>query len=807
MQFLQPFFVAFAILTSFLSTSPAPGGLAAIDPPATWRTTLSRAVIEYGPVTGTLVTTTLQFSTAEDLVLYTYPVGSFVWGSTLPAVHAWGRNALRFVGGRVSSVTILTSATLGSIVRASIDAHDALYRGYRAWYFGNGATCVCAFTHVRSKLPRPVTLGLPAPPRWLTLPASAPVHPAYPILLTSKILLPTSLQLQWLVSNPASNILPIPVSLAPRTLMLTWEVPEDRRCRFLRRVRISDSPALDNSITEQQMLAVVLFFVLWTLLGDLITFGLDRGYILYLLNGVGIGCTLLERLLDDDVPECDEEAECFLDSGDGLSEAPIGESAPHINEPNPSSPSDSESNAIPLGSDGLDNIPAAGSASGAPVVEDATDDGLVDQVVEPAQATLFDRQLTPIPPIDDGYAEPPSPPVLAAVDSTKAQPAIIDHPAERPSSVQIVESSGSSHESVMEPAKSTSLGNSETTPASLANEDIVEVPTPPAEGPWEFDLFQMMEAAKQRQVELKAVFEPSGLTPKAPRKVEPVIKRVVESIVPKVATESKLSKRATKVQSKHAAFCWSQVYTELDWAEPGIEETAWVDDISLAEPEAVIPTPASASTPALALTPTLTAESVASTAPSSGAESKTAEVPAMCLSPEAEPATEVDQSLAVDSEETPAVDGEEMPAKKKRTRGVRGGKSKRRYLQQQAESVGTEVENGRTEAATGVERGPSSSRWFIRPRRETTIPQAAPSILPPKSTTTPSLTSPSPPPHSCLHVDSSRARPALWPPVAAGQPWWELVVCARASADVPSGWPPEAGVWSGAWPALDCCRE
>ncbi|QRW08155.1 hypothetical protein RhiLY_07154 [Ceratobasidium sp. AG-Ba] len=377
MQFLNSIFAAFAILCNLLPSPPTAGDIVTSDPPVIWQVTLSRAVIECGSVAGTAVTAALQVSASGDLIIYTAPVGSFVWRSTLPTVHTWGHHALR------------------SIVRASIGAHDAMYRGRRDWYSGKGATSSCVFPNVRSRLPRPAILGLPAPPRRLTLPASprssvltllASARRPFPTLPAPKPLLslpPAPPPLPWLVPDLASNTFPSPLSQASCPPLLTSEVPEDRDNRFLRRVWISDN-RVDDSITEQEIWAVVFFVVLCTLLGDLFAFGLDRGYVLYLLNGVGIG--FLECLSDNDTPEYDDEAESLLDSGDDLCEAASGGFACYIEGPSPAGPSEDEPNAVPADLDGLDDISVVGSALGTPVdpIKDATDDGPADQAPEPA---------------------------------------------------------------------------------------------------------------------------------------------------------------------------------------------------------------------------------------------------------------------------------------------------------------------------------------------------------------------------------------------------------------------------------------
>ncbi|QRV94773.1 hypothetical protein RhiJN_22791 [Ceratobasidium sp. AG-Ba] len=650
MQFLNSIFTAFAIVGNFLPSPPTAGDILTSDPPVTWQATLSRAVIECGSTAGAVVIAALQVSAAEDLIVYTAPVGSFVWRPTSPAVHTWGHHVLRF------------------IVRASIDAHDAMYRGRRGWYSGKGATSGCVFTNVRSRLPRPAILGLPAPPRRLTLPASprssvltlpASVRRSLPTLPAPKPLLslpPAPPPLPWLVPDMASNTFPIPLSLAPRAPLLTWEVPKNRGDRFLRRVLISDAQ-VDDSVTERQIWAAVFFVVLCTLLGDLIAFGLDRGYVLYLLNGVGIGCMLLECLLNNDTPEYDDEAETLPDSGDDLCEAASGGFACYTEGPSLASPSGDESNAISV----------AGSALEMPVnLIDGTDDGSADQLPEPAPPAA---SCCPAPAIDDGYAESPTS-VPTALDSTEAEPATGDHPAEGLSSAQVVESNGSNDGSatgvegtddaalgeVLDLANPTGDGELEATPASLANEDRMEHPTAPSEASGDLDLLQTIEVAKQRQIELMAVLEPPRPAPEAPRKVAPVVEPVVSTPAP-APTSAPIDMPASSTRSPREI-----------------------------EPE---------------ILPALAAD----------------------LGPEPEPGP------APEVEQAPAVGGDEAPVKI-RTRGVRGGKGKKRRVQQLqsggTEAAGTEVVGAEavgtkatgTEAARTVEREPSNSRWFIRQRRQ-----------------------------------------------------------------------------------------
>ncbi|QRW08188.1 hypothetical protein RhiLY_07187 [Ceratobasidium sp. AG-Ba] len=414
MQMLYSLFALFTILGDFLPTFPTAGDLVAIDPPVTWRATVSRVVTQYGSVTGAVVTAALQVPDSEDLVLYTAPVGSLVWRSTSPALHTWGRHALRFVDTRVSS----TSATLSSIVRASIEAHDAMYRGGRSWYSSKGVTSACVFANRRSRLPRPATLGLPAPPQRLTLPApprsSAPVLPAPAPKIVSLPSAPAPLP--WLIPDSAPNTFPVPLSLASCTPLLTWAVPENRDYRFLRRVHLSGSQ-VNNAITEQQILAVLLLAVLWTLLGDLISFGLDEGYVLYLLNGVGIHSTQ-HILEEDDIAEYDVEAECPLDSHDDLYRAEPGELTHDIGTPAPYGPSQ----------DKFDEV-----VTTEPVPVEAPGDVVEDQVTGDASSTC---QLTP-----DSFAirdavGPTSPSTLGIDDSSEVEPAADVHPPEPAAPIQ-----------------------------------------------------------------------------------------------------------------------------------------------------------------------------------------------------------------------------------------------------------------------------------------------------------------------------------------------------------------------------------
>ncbi|QRW04228.1 hypothetical protein RhiLY_03227 [Ceratobasidium sp. AG-Ba] len=235
MQFLSPLFAAFAILGSFLLIATASRDLVASDPPR-------------DSVTGTLVTAALQVSTTQDLVFCAAPVGSLVLGSTFPAVHTWG--------DALSSAT----SSLGSIVRTSVDAHDAMYRGRRTWHSGKGATSECVFTNVRSRLLPPHILGLPAVPHRLMLPApprsSVVVLPAPSPKIVS-LMASAPAPPPWLIPDSAPNAFPVLLSLVSCTPLLTWAAPEGRN-RFLRRVRISDSQ-VNDSITEQQILAVLLF--------------------------------------------------------------------------------------------------------------------------------------------------------------------------------------------------------------------------------------------------------------------------------------------------------------------------------------------------------------------------------------------------------------------------------------------------------------------------------------------------------------------------------------------------------------------
>ncbi|QRV93967.1 hypothetical protein RhiJN_21985 [Ceratobasidium sp. AG-Ba] len=414
MQMLYSLFALFTILGDFLPTLPTAGDLVAIDPPVTWQATVSRVVTQCGSVTGAVVTAALQVPDSEDLVLYTAPVGSLVWRSTSPALHTWGRHALRFVDTRVSS----TSATLSSIVRASIEAHDAMYRGGRSWYSGKGVTSACVFANLRARLPRPATLGLPAPPQRLALPAppqgSAPVLPAPAPKIVS--LPPAPAPLPWLIPDSAPNTFPVPLSLASCTPLLTWAVPENRDYRFLRRVHLSDSQ-VNNAITEQQILAVLLLVVLWTLLGDFISFGLDEGYVLYLLNGVGIHSTQ-HILEEDDIAEHDVEAGCPLDSHDDLYRAEPGELTRHIGTPAPYGPSQ----------DKFDEV-----ITTEPVPVEAPADVVEDEVTGDASSSC---QLTP-----DSFAirdavGPTSPPTLDIGDSSEVEPAADAHPPEPAAPIQ-----------------------------------------------------------------------------------------------------------------------------------------------------------------------------------------------------------------------------------------------------------------------------------------------------------------------------------------------------------------------------------
>ncbi|QRV93959.1 hypothetical protein RhiJN_21977 [Ceratobasidium sp. AG-Ba] len=738
MQFLQPLFAAFAIIASFL-LSPTPGGLAALDPPVIRRTTLSQAAIEYGPVTGTLAISALQVSTAEDLALYTFHVGSFVWGSTLPTVHAWGRDALQFVDGHVSSVTSSSITTMGSIIRASIDAHDAMYRGGRAWHIGGSATSACTFANARSRLPRPAILGLPAPPRRLALPPSPrssvlglPAPARHPLLTlpAPRVVLslpPTPPPLPWLVPAAASNTFPSTVSLTYCTSMLTWEAPKDRPRRFLRRARILGS-RVDDSITEQQMLAVVLLVVLWTLLGDLIVFGLDSGYILCLLNGVGIDST--QNLLEDD------DTESPVDSSDELLAA----------EP------------------ALVEAPACVVEASVDVVEEqATHDALSNQATEPAERTVLDRteQLALDSPTVQGHAEPASPLALAFDVLTEVEPTV--------ALTEVEPAADTCPPEPVAPAQDSAEYMREPDQPIMQEGPSAELP---AEVSWGPDLLAMVEAAKQRRAELEAVLVPSNSTSKAP-KVPCAAEPPVQHVVPAVAAEPKPAKTVKRVRPQVTKFRWADVYMRLEWAKETIQ---WEDVPSApapaSEPTPIVPAPTPTSTPtpvsAPAPTSTLTpVEPALSRAPSPKPELESAVAPEVDTSPAAlepvrtrspsplpqagpselaaTPAASLDEPTV---EQPSEVEGGEVEPKKKRTRGVCGGKWKRQYLQRLAENGGTEVRNGaevgndaevrngagvgngaeagngaevrdgETEVVAGIEREPSDSRWFIRHRRQ-----------------------------------------------------------------------------------------
>ncbi|QRW08178.1 hypothetical protein RhiLY_07177 [Ceratobasidium sp. AG-Ba] len=314
-----------------------------------------------------------------------------------------------------------------------------MYRGGWAWHIGGGATSACTFANARSRLPRPAILGLPAPPRRLALPASPRSlvlglpAPARRLLLTLPAptvvlsLPPAPPPLPWLVPAAASNTFPSTVSLTYCTSMLTWEAPKDRPRRFLRRARISGS-RVDDSITEQQMLAVVLLVVLWTLLGDLIVFGLDSGYILCLLNGVGIDSS--QNLLEDD----DIESPVDSDSDSSLATEPVLAEAPADVVEAPADVVEVLADVVEAPADVVD-------ASVHVVKEQATHDTSSNQAAEPVERTVLDRteQLTLNSPTVQDHAKPASPlalafDVLAEVEPTVAltevEPAVDTCPPE-----------------------------------------------------------------------------------------------------------------------------------------------------------------------------------------------------------------------------------------------------------------------------------------------------------------------------------------------------------------------------------------
>ncbi|QRV79227.1 hypothetical protein RhiJN_07242 [Ceratobasidium sp. AG-Ba] len=176
-----------------------------------------------------------------------------------------------------------------------------------------------------------------------------------------------------------------------------------------------------------------------------------------------------------------------------------------------------------------------------------------------------------------------------------------------------------------------------------------------------------------------------------------------------MASGCKPLKKPKKAQPKLVEFRWSEVYVRLDWADPVVEET---NIPAVHEP---VPEPASA----LALGPLPTPVSASAHAPAPASEHEPKPEPAISApvvvptsavpvpTPVAEPTPSTTNGPEVDQPATG--EGGDAEPKKKRTRGVRGGKSKRRYLQQQQESAGTEPGN--------PERGPSKSQWFIRQRR------------------------------------------------------------------------------------------
>ncbi|QRV93896.1 lipocalin conserved site [Ceratobasidium sp. AG-Ba] len=682
MQFLNSIFAAFAILCNLLPSPPTAGDIVTNDPPMIWQATLSRAVIECSSVAGAAVTAALQVSASGDLIIYTAPVGSFVWRSTSPAVHTWGHHALR------------------SIVRASIDAHDAMYRGRRDWYSGKGATSSCVFTNVRSKLPRPAILGLPAPPRRLTLPApprssvfALPVlaHGLLSTLPAIQLLasLPPAHPLPWLVPDMESSTFPVPVSLASCTPLLTWEAPEDRDNRFLRRARISYSQ-LDHSITEHQILAAALFVVLLTFLSDLIAFGLEEGYVLYLLNGVGVG--RIQRMLED--------ADDIFESGSCLAlyETKPGEVVHEIDVSNLTGLLEDESSASPVDSNGPGGASVADTAPVEMPVDlaedDATDDAS-DQIEVPAQPAALDHpgQHIPDSPTNGGRVEPPSSPTVAVNGPYEEEHAADTHPLEP------VTPTEDPQEDLLEPRRFAAFEGSP-----------VESSTVVSRGP---DILEMMAAARQRQAELEAVLKLTEPAPNVPRRIE----SPVQPITVEVASRCKSLKKPKKVQPKLVEFRWSEVYMRLDWADPAVEETdipSVPEPVPVPEPASApaplpvpAPVPVPAPAPEPALEPALEPEPEPEPEPvvSDPAVASTS-APAPVLIPVVEPAPSTTSGPEVDQPSV-AEEGEAQP-KKKRTRGVRGGKSKRRYLQQQRESAGAEPGN--------PERGPSNSQWFIRQR-------------------------------------------------------------------------------------------
>ncbi|QRV93868.1 hypothetical protein RhiJN_21886 [Ceratobasidium sp. AG-Ba] len=117
-----------------------------------------------------------------------------------------------------------------------------------------------------------------------------------------------------------------------------------------------------------------------------------------------------------------------------------------------------------------------------------------------------------------------------------------------------------------------------------------------------------------------------------------------------------------------------------------------------AKPEPVALTPASALTQTPVPCSAPTDGPASSTTSPSEVQSEAVPAPAVDLSSEPLPAPEEDQTLAVGGDEG---------SFKRRNRGARGGKEKKREVQQQED-------NGGMEAAETVEREPFHSRWFIR---------------------------------------------------------------------------------------------